>query len=58
MPKNAVKEIKIYSNNKINLILIKNLKIKNEIKYIKIIYYHIYKLIKDKKLATINWIAD
>lgn len=45
----AIKKIKIFSNNKINLILIKDLEIQNYIKYIDVIYYHICKLIKNRK---------
>lgn len=43
--------MKMFSDNKISFILIKNLEIKNYIKYIDVIHYHIYGLIKNKKLV-------
>lgn len=39
------------SNNKTSLTLAKNSKSQNQTKHINVMYYYIYKLIKDKKLA-------
>ena len=46
-----VKKMKIFGNNKISLTLIKNLKSQNQTKYINVMYFHICRLVKDRKLA-------
>lgn len=39
-------------NNRINFILIKAFKSQNYVKYIDVIYYHINRLVENRKLIT------
>lgn len=55
LPENAVREMKMLSDNEISLTLTKNPKSQNQTKYIDVMYYYIHKLINDRELA-IEWI--
>lgn len=51
LPENAVREMKMLSDNEISLTLTKNPKSQNQTKYIDVIYHYIHKLINDRELA-------
>lgn len=45
-----IPDIKLFRNNKISIILTKNVKSQHQIKYINVKYYYIKELINEKKL--------
>ena len=49
LPDNAVREMKMLSDNKISFTLMKDLKDQNWIKYIDVIYHNVCGLVEDKE---------
>ena len=57
LPKNAVREIKMFGNNKTSFTLTKDPKSQNWTKHINVMQHHVRKLVKDEELA-IDWIES
>lgn len=52
----AIKDLMLYGDNKVNIALIKNVESQHQTKYINVQYYYIKKLVNKKEL-TIKWIS-
>ena len=51
LPENAVKEMKMFDNNKTSFTLTRDFENQNQIKHNDVIYHHVRGLVKDAKMA-------